>query len=106
VARSTTSSNFSNTVKPPKKPGVKKIVNNGISSSGYLASVIMSSQPQPITLCSFCLSVLHRGVVHNCTKGQRNENLLELAAVGTPKAKDKLASRIIGEKMRGTSTDA
>jgi hypothetical protein len=104
VARATTTANFSSSVLQRKKPGKPKLTAVIPAISGYSPFMPTSSKPHPLKLCGLCLTILHRGKEHHCTKGQRMDNLQSLVAAGTPKMKEKLASAIIKEKMNDANT--
>ena len=53
-------------------------------------------------LCSICLSSVRRGLDHCCTKSKRIQNINDLANIGTPKTKEKVASALVRRKLAET----
>lgn len=93
ISRASTTINFGKSVMKKRKAGKK------VSSSN-----LTKQQLQLMTLCSSCLSIICRGKEHNCTRGQRHQNILKMTLQGSPKSSDKLASSIIVQKKQYTNS--
>ena len=62
---------------------------------GYPKTKLVSPPARTIPVCSKCFSMIGKGVPHNCTKVQRQENLSTYVKSTSTKSKGKVTSNIL-----------
>ena len=85
-----------------KKSGRPSNNSNEISDIGYPSASYSNyycKPPVAVTVCGYCLTALAQGKTHCCTKGMRNENILSLTNLGSPKSGQKIAAAILKDTV-------
>ena len=93
------------------RSSVSENVSTGTFTKSGHPSYVDSSQserkkPTALRICSYCLSVLRRGKPHDCSKTTRHVNITELAAGGSPKSGQKVATALIRQRRTAGHDDS